>query len=182
MTGFLFSEPLAHIHFYLFLWGVNITFFPMHFLGLAGMPRRIPAYPDAFQLWNLISSSGMVVTTASLLAFFVVIYDSFSIQPNVWEPTERITFLNSKSWFSLPEYRIKKVYYPKALILLHTLQKYPKLPYKNLGWFHIDEPGELVKVKKTRVKQKPSRWPRINNSTYFLVVTSDTYIVLQYTF
>jgi len=48
MYGFRYNEVYGKIHFFLFFLGVNITFFPMHFLGMAGMPRRIPDYPDAF--------------------------------------------------------------------------------------------------------------------------------------
>jgi heme/copper-type cytochrome/quinol oxidase subunit 1 len=48
MTGLLYSEALGKIQFVIFFIGVNVTFFPMHFLGCMGMPRRIPDYPDAF--------------------------------------------------------------------------------------------------------------------------------------
>lgn len=57
--------------------GVNLTFFPMHFLGLAGMPRRIPDYPIAFAGWNLISSIGSLVTFGSLVLFFLILYRAF---------------------------------------------------------------------------------------------------------
>lgn len=48
MIGIAYNEMLAQVHFWVFFIGVNITFFPMHFMGLAGMPRRISDYPDAF--------------------------------------------------------------------------------------------------------------------------------------
>ena len=52
ITGVRYSEVLGQIHFWTFFVGVNVTFFPMHFLGVAGMPRRIPDYPDAFYTFN----------------------------------------------------------------------------------------------------------------------------------
>jgi cytochrome c oxidase subunit 1 len=57
--------------------GVNIVFFPHHFLGLAGMPRRYVDYPDAFALWNLISSIGAYISTAGFLVFLVTIAEAF---------------------------------------------------------------------------------------------------------
>jgi heme/copper-type cytochrome/quinol oxidase subunit 1 len=57
--------------------GVNVLFFPMHFLGLAGMPRRIPDYPDAYSHWNYISSLGGFLSGFSALFFFYIIYRIF---------------------------------------------------------------------------------------------------------
>jgi len=74
MTGNTYPEILGQIHFWLFFMGVNITFFPMHFLGLAGMPRRIPDYPDAFAGWNSISSFGSMVSAVSAILFFYILY------------------------------------------------------------------------------------------------------------
>jgi cytochrome c oxidase subunit 1 len=71
MTGRMYNELLGKIHFWIFFVGVNILFFPMHFLGLEGMPRRIPDYPDAFGFWNHIASIGYAVMAVGLLVFFV---------------------------------------------------------------------------------------------------------------
>jgi len=70
----MYSEALGRVHFVTMFIGVNRTFFPRHFLGLAGRPRRIPDYPDAFAEWNLIASYGSWISAFSTLFFFVVIY------------------------------------------------------------------------------------------------------------
>jgi cytochrome c oxidase subunit 1 len=70
IVGLSFSNTLGYIHFILTFFGVNLTFFPMHFLGLAGMPRRIPDYPDAFMPWNVIQSFGSLLTLVGLIVFF----------------------------------------------------------------------------------------------------------------
>jgi len=75
ITGLDINENLAFIHFWTFFIGVNLTFFPMHFLGLAGMPRRIPDYPDAYWAWNKVSSMGSAITILSTILFFYIVYD-----------------------------------------------------------------------------------------------------------
>jgi len=70
LTGFTLNEKLSRAHFWITFVGVNITFFPMHFLGIAGMPRRIPDYPDAFAFWNYVASFGSYVTFLGLGIFF----------------------------------------------------------------------------------------------------------------
>jgi len=91
MTGLQYSETLGQIHFWIFFIGVNITFFPMHFLGLAGMPRRIPDYPDAYAGWNLIASYGSYLSAISSIFFFYVVYHTLvygtpvNKQKNTWK-------------------------------------------------------------------------------------------------
>ena len=71
MSGRMHSELLAHIHFWIFFVGVNLIFFPMHFLGVQGMPRRYPDYAPAFEYWNTIATNGYVVMAFSMLIFFI---------------------------------------------------------------------------------------------------------------
>ena len=78
VTGLQYSEILGKIHFWVFFVGVNVTFFPMHFLGLAGMPRRIPDYPDAYYGWNHIASVGSFISFLAIGFFFFVIYDTLT--------------------------------------------------------------------------------------------------------
>lgn len=75
MSGRMINEFLGHLHFWVFFIGVNVLFFPMHFLGNNGMPRRIPDYNSAFAYWNQIASLGYAIMAVGVLIFFVnVIY------------------------------------------------------------------------------------------------------------
>lgn len=78
ISGYQYPETLAQIQFWTTFIGVNLTFFPMHFLGLSGMPRRIPDYPDALVGWNTISTYGSYITTLSVILFFYIVYRTFS--------------------------------------------------------------------------------------------------------
>jgi len=71
MSGKMMNEFLGQLHFWVFFIGVNVMFFPMHFLGLQGMPRRYPDYPDAYEHWNTIASVGYMIMAAGMVIFFV---------------------------------------------------------------------------------------------------------------
>jgi cytochrome c oxidase subunit I len=90
MTGYMYNEWLAKLHFWVLFIGINLTFFPQHFLGLAGMPRRYIDYPDAFATWNFVSSIGSFIAGGSLLIFFYTVYDAFARKvaagDNPWGP------------------------------------------------------------------------------------------------
>jgi len=77
MSGYQYNERLGKIHFWLTFISVNVLFFPMHFLGLAGMPRRIPDYPDAYSGWNYVASIGGFASGFSALLFLYIVYRVF---------------------------------------------------------------------------------------------------------
>jgi cytochrome c oxidase subunit 1 len=78
MTGYMYDERLAKTHFWLLFVGINLTFFPQHFLGLAGMPRRYIDYPDAYWQWNFVSSIGAYVAGVATAVFLYTVYDAFA--------------------------------------------------------------------------------------------------------
>nr|AXS65662.1 cytochrome c oxidase subunit 1 [Cucujoidea sp. 41 KM-2017] len=79
-TGLTLNNFYLKIQFTIMFTGVNITFFPQHFLGLSSMPRRYSDYPDSYTLWNMISSIGSLISLISVLYFIFIIWESFSSQ------------------------------------------------------------------------------------------------------
>ena len=88
MTGYMYNEKLGNMHFWWLFVGVNLVFFPQHFLGLAGMPRRYVDYPDAYWLWNFVSSIGALISFVATLIFLYTVYEAFQKKrvagPNPW--------------------------------------------------------------------------------------------------
>ena len=96
MSGLRYNEYLGQLHFWLFFFGVNVTFFPMHFLGLAGMPRRIPDYPDAYSTWNLLASFGSYISIISLILFLFIVYDTLTTKKKIKNVYIHNSFLKLK--------------------------------------------------------------------------------------
>ncbi|MFY9970184.1 MAG: cytochrome c oxidase subunit I [Roseiarcus sp.] len=90
MTGYMYDEAKAKWHFWLTFIGINVTFLPQHFLGFAGMPRRVVDYTDAYWMWNFVSSCGAFISGAGTIVFLYVIYDAFAAKRaagnNPWGP------------------------------------------------------------------------------------------------
>ena len=90
MTGYMYDEAKAKWHFWLTFIGINVTFLPQHFLGFAGMPRRVVDYTDAYWMWNFVSSCGAFISGVGTIVFLYVIYDAFAAKRaagnNPWGP------------------------------------------------------------------------------------------------
>jgi len=88
MSGRQYNETLGKLHFWVTFIGVNLTFFPQHFLGLAGMPRRYPDYPDAYAGWNEVSSYGSYISAFGVVIFLVMLIQMFTsgrrVEANYW--------------------------------------------------------------------------------------------------
>jgi cytochrome c oxidase subunit 1 len=76
ITGYMYNETLGKLHFWVTFVGVNLAFFPQHFLGLAGMPRRYADYPDAFAGWNFVSSIGAFIAGIGVLVFLLTMAEA----------------------------------------------------------------------------------------------------------
>ncbi|MDU6492005.1 cytochrome c oxidase subunit 1, partial [Bradyrhizobium sp.] len=90
MFGYMYNEGIAKLHFWVTFIGVNLVFFPQHFLGLSGMPRRYVDYPDAFAGWNPVSSIGSYISAVGVLIFIYGVVDAFmrkqQAAANPWGP------------------------------------------------------------------------------------------------
>ncbi len=134
ILGLDYNVFLGRVHFWIMFIGVNVTFFPQHFLGLQGMPRRISDYPDAFAGWNLISSIGSLISVIATVLFLSVVYSQLT-QGNAtsrypWETgsfyTDVLQMLKNRCYTSL-EWGLNSPPKPHAFISL-PLQSFPTVP------------------------------------------------------
>nr|YP_009945369.1 cytochrome c oxidase subunit I [Pochazia shantungensis]QOE55899.1 cytochrome c oxidase subunit I [Pochazia shantungensis] len=95
-TGTVMNKKWLKMQFSIMFIGVNTTFFPQHFLGLAGMPRRYSDYPDTFMLWNVISSIGSIISTTSIMMFMFIMWETFVFKRM---PIFKKNTISSIEWF-----------------------------------------------------------------------------------
>ena len=110
IVGYNYNKFFAKIHFYIVFFGVNLIFFPQHFLGLSGMPRRVASYSNIYIKYNVISSIGSIITLFSVIIFFFIIYDLLYREE---------LFINYKSNFTTLEF------YVVSPPLFHTFLELP---------------------------------------------------------
>jgi cytochrome c oxidase subunit 1 len=97
ITGLSYNTMLGKVHFVILFIGVNVTFFPQHFLGLQGMPRRISDYPDAFAGWNFVSSFGSIISVVATVLFLHIVY----VQLTEGEATSKYPWLTPQFYSDL---------------------------------------------------------------------------------
>ncbi|SLN66888.1 cytochrome c oxidase subunit I [Roseisalinus antarcticus] len=98
MSGRMIPEWAGHLHFWTMFIGANLTFFPQHFLGRQGMPRRYIDYPEAFATWNMVSSIGAFLAFASFLFFIVMLFKTLLAPKNATEANPWNEWADTLEW------------------------------------------------------------------------------------
>ena len=140
ILGLDYNILLGKAHFWVMFIGVNVTFFPQHFLGLQGMPRRISDYPDGFAGWNLVSSFGSIISVAATWLFLYIVYKQLvegkAVSRYYWLTsqfyTDTLQTLLNRSYDSI-EWAINSPPKPHSFVSL-PLQSMPFTPVKSLSF------------------------------------------------
>lgn len=98
IVGYAYNEKYGKIHFWVTFIGVNLTFFPQHFLGLSGMPRRYSDYPDSMLFWNQLSSLGSTISILGVIWFIFIIYEAFVIERT--QLNHKINYSTTLEWLT----------------------------------------------------------------------------------
>ena len=106
ILGVDYNRSWGKIHFWILFIGVNVTFFPQHFLGLQGMPRRISDYPDAFAGWNLVSSFGSIISVIATWLFLYILY----VQLVEGKATSRYPWLTPQFYYDLLQTHLTRAF------------------------------------------------------------------------
>jgi cytochrome c oxidase subunit 1 len=166
ILGLNYNIMLSKVHFWVFFIGVNVTFFPQHFLGLQGMPRRIGDYPDAFTGWNIVSSFGSIISVTSIGIFLHILYvqlvEGKSATRNPWKlPAvfDDIIRWNLNRVSTSLEWTLNSPPKPHSFINLPITSN---VSYSNIGNYQA-HPYHLV---------SPSPWPIITSISLLTLTTS----------
>lgn len=109
ITGLTVNNKFIKIQFMTIFIGVNITFFPQHFLGLRGIPRRYSDYPDSFYMWNIASSIGSLISTTRILYILFIIWERLSAQRKSLSPKRLATSIEWIQNFPPAEHRFSEL-------------------------------------------------------------------------
>ena len=157
--GIKYIESIGKLHFWLTFIGVNLTFFPQHFLGLAGMPRRIPDYPDIYFAWNHISSLGSLITIVGLFVFINLLINAL------------LGKLNNNF------YQKKNYYFIDSLFPLSK----NKIIILDFIYFNITRKYNIRKYNPIYIYQKYNFWYMLPNND-LLYIYIDRYIISVFFF
>ena len=153
ITGYQYNELLGQIHFWITFLGANLTFFPMHILGIAGMPRRIPDYPDLYYNINSICSVGSLISFFGVLFWFFILIkifiDKVPCPANPWNFHNEVSIVSDTNAIIR---RIKLIIFrnrksslldsKEILVMLNTTYNIKKLKVTSLEWTLSSPPKE----------------------------------------